>query len=53
MRAQDVRDSLGKQGFDVVASSPSEFASWIRVRAGEMVEGDQGERRSLLIDDQK
>jgi tripartite-type tricarboxylate transporter receptor subunit TctC len=30
MRAAEVRDSLGKQGFEVVASSPSEFASWIR-----------------------
>jgi tripartite-type tricarboxylate transporter receptor subunit TctC len=30
MRTADVRDSLGKQGFDVVASSPSEFAGWIR-----------------------
>lgn len=30
MRTAEVRDSLGKQGFDVVASSPSEFASWIR-----------------------
>ena len=30
MRTGEVRDSLGKQGFDVVASSPSEFASWIR-----------------------
>jgi tripartite-type tricarboxylate transporter receptor subunit TctC len=30
MRAGEVRDSLGKQGFDVVASSPSEFGSWIQ-----------------------
>jgi tripartite-type tricarboxylate transporter receptor subunit TctC len=30
MRASEVRDSLGKQGFDVVASSPSEFSAWIR-----------------------
>jgi tripartite-type tricarboxylate transporter receptor subunit TctC len=30
MRTGEVRDSLGKQGFDVVASSPGEFASWIR-----------------------
>ncbi len=30
MRSQDAQDSLGRQGFDVVASSPSEFASWIR-----------------------
>jgi tripartite-type tricarboxylate transporter receptor subunit TctC len=30
MRTAEVRDTLGKQGFDVVASSPSEFASWIR-----------------------
>lgn len=30
MRSAEVRDSLGKQGFDVVASSPGEFAAWIR-----------------------
>jgi tripartite-type tricarboxylate transporter receptor subunit TctC len=30
MRAADARDLLGKQGFDVIASSPAEFASWIR-----------------------
>jgi tripartite-type tricarboxylate transporter receptor subunit TctC len=30
MQASDTQDSLGKQGFDVVASSPSEFATWIR-----------------------
>jgi tripartite-type tricarboxylate transporter receptor subunit TctC len=30
MRASEVRDSLGKQGFDVVASSPAEFSAWIR-----------------------
>lgn len=30
MRAGDVRDSLGKQGFDVIASSPGEFSGWIR-----------------------
>ena len=30
MRAPDTQDSLGKQGFDVVASTPAEFASWIR-----------------------
>ena len=30
LRAQDARDSLGKLGFDVVASSPVEFSSWIR-----------------------
>jgi tripartite-type tricarboxylate transporter receptor subunit TctC len=30
MRAGEVRDSLGKQGFDVVASSPGEFSTWIR-----------------------
>lgn len=31
MRAPDTRDALGKQGFDVVASSPTEFSAWIRV----------------------
>jgi tripartite-type tricarboxylate transporter receptor subunit TctC len=30
MRAPEVRDSLGKQGFDVVASSPEDFARWIK-----------------------
>jgi tripartite-type tricarboxylate transporter receptor subunit TctC len=30
MQAADTRDSLGKQGFDVVASTPTEFAGWIR-----------------------
>ena len=30
MQAADTHDSLGKQGFDVVASSPPEFAAWIR-----------------------
>ncbi len=30
MQTADTRDSLGKQGFDVVASTPAEFAGWIR-----------------------
>jgi tripartite-type tricarboxylate transporter receptor subunit TctC len=30
MRATDTRDTLGKQGFDVVGSSPAEFSAWIR-----------------------
>jgi tripartite-type tricarboxylate transporter receptor subunit TctC len=30
MRATDTRDMLGKQGFDVVGSSPTEFSAWIR-----------------------
>jgi tripartite-type tricarboxylate transporter receptor subunit TctC len=30
MRAPQAQDSLGKQGFDVVASSQGEFAAWIR-----------------------
>ena len=30
MRASEVRESLGKQGFEVVASSAAEFAGWIR-----------------------
>jgi tripartite-type tricarboxylate transporter receptor subunit TctC len=33
MRAPDTQDSLGKQGFDVVASTPAEFASWIRAES--------------------
>ena len=30
MRAQETRDMLGKQGFDVVANTPGEFSAWIR-----------------------
>jgi tripartite-type tricarboxylate transporter receptor subunit TctC len=30
MRTSEVRESLGKQGFEVVASSAGEFAGWIR-----------------------
>ena len=30
MRAADTLDLLGKQGFDVVAGSPTEFSAWIR-----------------------
>lgn len=30
MRAADTQESLGRQGFDVVASSPREFSAWIR-----------------------
>ena len=30
VRAAGVRELLGKQGFEVVASSPQEFTSWIR-----------------------
>ena len=30
MRAGDTVDTLGKQGFDVVANSPAEFSAWIR-----------------------
>jgi tripartite-type tricarboxylate transporter receptor subunit TctC len=30
MQAADVRDSLGKQGFDVIASTQADFAKWIR-----------------------
>ena len=33
MRAADVRELLGKQGFDVVAGSPKEFADWIRAES--------------------
>jgi len=33
MRAQEVRESLGRQGFDVVAGSPQEFARWIRAES--------------------
>jgi tripartite-type tricarboxylate transporter receptor subunit TctC len=30
MRAADTRETLGRQGFDVVGNSPAEFAAWIR-----------------------
>lgn len=30
MRASDTQESLGKQGFDVIANSPAEFTAWIR-----------------------
>jgi tripartite-type tricarboxylate transporter receptor subunit TctC len=33
MRAQEVRESLGRQGFEVVAGSPQEFARWIRAES--------------------
>ena len=34
MRSPEVRELLGRQGFDVVASSPQEFARWIRAESG-------------------
>jgi tripartite-type tricarboxylate transporter receptor subunit TctC len=33
MRAPDVRELLGKQGFDVVASTPGDFARWIHAQS--------------------
>ena len=33
MRSPEVRELLGRQGFDVVASSPQEFARWIRAES--------------------
>jgi tripartite-type tricarboxylate transporter receptor subunit TctC len=33
MRAPEVRELLGKQGFDVVAGSPQEFQRWIKVES--------------------
>jgi tripartite-type tricarboxylate transporter receptor subunit TctC len=33
MQTADTREMLGKQGFDVVANSPSEFARWIRLES--------------------
>jgi tripartite-type tricarboxylate transporter receptor subunit TctC len=33
MRAAEVRELLGKQGFDVVASTPEEFSRWIRAES--------------------
>jgi tripartite-type tricarboxylate transporter receptor subunit TctC len=34
MQGQETREALGKQGFDVVANSPEEFARWIRAESG-------------------
>jgi tripartite-type tricarboxylate transporter receptor subunit TctC len=34
MQTAETRDALGKQGFDVVANSPEEFARWIRAESG-------------------
>ena len=33
MQTPEVRELLGKQGFDVVANSPQEFARWIRAES--------------------
>ena len=33
MRAPEVRELLGKQGFDVVAGSPTEFSRWIQAES--------------------
>jgi tripartite-type tricarboxylate transporter receptor subunit TctC len=33
MRSPEVRELLGRQGFDVIASSPQEFQRWIRVES--------------------
>ena len=33
LRAVEVRELLGKQGFDVVADTPQEFARWIRAES--------------------
>jgi len=33
MQTAGTRDALGKQGFDVVANSPEEFARWIRAES--------------------
>jgi tripartite-type tricarboxylate transporter receptor subunit TctC len=33
MQTPETRDMLGKQGFDVVANSPEEFARWIRAES--------------------
>ena len=33
MRAADVRELLGRQGFDVVANSPAEFQQWIEAES--------------------
>jgi tripartite-type tricarboxylate transporter receptor subunit TctC len=33
MGASDVREALGRQGFDVVAGAPGDFAKWIRAES--------------------
>ena len=33
MRAEDTRELLGKQGFDVVGGDPADFAAWIRAES--------------------
>jgi tripartite-type tricarboxylate transporter receptor subunit TctC len=33
MRSPDVRELLGKQGFEVVGSTPEEFAAFIRAES--------------------
>jgi tripartite-type tricarboxylate transporter receptor subunit TctC len=33
MQASDVRELLARQGFDVIAGTPEEFASWIRAES--------------------
>ena len=33
MNAADARELLGRQGFDVVASSPADFQRWIRAES--------------------
>ena len=33
MQTPETRDLLGKQGFDVIANSPSEFSRWIRLES--------------------
>jgi tripartite-type tricarboxylate transporter receptor subunit TctC len=34
MRAAEVRELLGRQGFDVVGSTPAAFERWIRAESG-------------------
>jgi tripartite-type tricarboxylate transporter receptor subunit TctC len=33
MQTSETRDALAKQGFDVVANTPEEFARWIRAES--------------------
>jgi tripartite-type tricarboxylate transporter receptor subunit TctC len=33
MRSAETRELLGRQGFDVVASSPADFERWIRAES--------------------
>jgi hypothetical protein len=45
MRVPEVQESLGRQGFDVVAGSPQEFSRWIRGGIGKIGQRSQNKWR--------